>query len=95
MDKIHNEEKQDEIANEKIELISNNSLKYTNKCENKWDQFKKKAYNWWEELKNKALQRKKYMITPCKHLFHSECLEIWMELKNICPVCRSEIPSYL
>jgi hypothetical protein len=32
------------------------------------------------------------MITPCKHVFHPDCLKIWGERKNECPVCRKEIP---
>eukprot|EP00299_Pterocystis_sp_00344_P020061 c9886_g1_i1.p2 GENE.c9886_g1_i1~~c9886_g1_i1.p2 ORF type:complete len:242 (+),score=58.68 c9886_g1_i1:45-770(+) len=30
---------------------------------------------------------------PCKHLFHEECLEIWLEKKNSCPTCRHQLPS--
>lgn len=37
----------------------------------------------------KSLQ---YMITPCHHMFHSECLEDWMKYKLQCPVCRSSLP---
>ncbi|KAK5670085.1 hypothetical protein QVD99_003407 [Batrachochytrium dendrobatidis] len=28
-----------------------------------------------------STERLKYMVTPCNHLFHSECLERWMEVK--------------
>ncbi|KAJ3332098.1 hypothetical protein HDU76_001305 [Blyttiomyces sp. JEL0837] len=27
----------------------------------------------------------RYMVTPCHHLFHTECLERWMEVKFECP----------
>ena len=27
----------------------------------------------------------------CKHIFHTECLEKWMETKTICPFCREEV----
>lgn len=35
---------------------------------------------------------KQYMITPCHHVFHSECLEDWMVYKLQCPVCRAGLP---
>lgn len=34
----------------------------------------------------------KFMFTPCKHLFHTECLKAWIELKNTCPECRRILP---
>ena len=37
--------------------------------------------------------KKKYMITPCDHVYHSVCLEKWMKYKNECPYCKSQIPS--
>ncbi|ORY45143.1 hypothetical protein BCR33DRAFT_716481 [Rhizoclosmatium globosum] len=36
--------------------------------------------------------RKVYMVTPCLHVFHSDCLGRWMEMKMECPVCRKELP---
>lgn len=39
-------------------------------------------------------KQKEFMLTPCKHLFHRECLKIWMEKKNGCPVCRHDLPQY-
>ena len=35
---------------------------------------------------------KPYMVTPCHHIFHSRCLEAWLEVKNECPYCRQKIP---
>lgn len=37
--------------------------------------------------------KKKFMKTPCDHIFHTECLEKWMEMKHECPFCRRNIPS--
>lgn len=34
----------------------------------------------------------RFMETPCKHQFHEECLQKWMEHKLICPCCRMSIP---
>ncbi|KAJ3104446.1 hypothetical protein HDU97_009231 [Phlyctochytrium planicorne] len=36
--------------------------------------------------------RLSYMFTPCRHIFHSTCLEKWMEVKFECPICRFELP---
>lgn len=38
------------------------------------------------------VKAQQYMITPCHHIFHSECLEDWMKYKLQCPVCRSSLP---
>lgn len=38
------------------------------------------------------LEQRKYMVTPCRHIFHSECLEGWMNLRLVCPVCREGLP---
>jgi hypothetical protein len=34
-----------------------------------------------------------YMLTPCDHLFHTECLQRWMEVKRACPTCRAALPA--
>ncbi|KAK1318290.1 hypothetical protein QJS10_CPB04g00311 [Acorus calamus] len=33
-----------------------------------------------------------YMVTPCDHLFHSGCLQRWMDIKMECPTCRRSLP---
>jgi hypothetical protein len=33
-----------------------------------------------------------YMVTPCNHLFHSDCLNRWFEIKLECPICKRELP---
>jgi len=33
-----------------------------------------------------------YMLTPCDHIFHPQCLERWMQQKLECPVCRASLP---
>jgi hypothetical protein len=38
------------------------------------------------------LSRRAYMITPCRHAFHSECLEGWMRFRLQCPICREQLP---
>ncbi|KAI9851526.1 MAG: hypothetical protein M1838_003480 [Thelocarpon superellum] len=39
-----------------------------------------------------AMLRRKYMVTPCQHLYHSHCLEGWLRYRLQCPVCRSPCP---
>ncbi|KAJ2777869.1 hypothetical protein GGI15_004363 [Coemansia interrupta] len=36
--------------------------------------------------------RPSYMVTPCHHVYHTECLARWMEMKLECPVCRAPLP---
>lgn len=38
------------------------------------------------------LEQRNYMVTPCRHIFHTECLEGWMDLRLVCPVCRESLP---
>jgi transmembrane E3 ubiquitin-protein ligase len=37
--------------------------------------------------------RKGYMLAPCDHIFHKDCLIQWMEVKMECPICRTELPA--
>lgn len=39
------------------------------------------------------LARRTYMVTPCRHIFHSPCLEGWMKFRLQCPICRETLPS--
>ncbi|TKA82343.1 hypothetical protein B0A49_00084 [Cryomyces minteri] len=38
------------------------------------------------------LARRAYMLTPCRHIFHTECLEGWMKYRLQCPICREVLP---
>jgi hypothetical protein len=34
---------------------------------------------------------------PCDHLFHVECLKMWLPRKNVCPLCQTKevaMPRY-
>ncbi|KAH8600226.1 hypothetical protein B0O99DRAFT_612037 [Bisporella sp. PMI_857] len=39
------------------------------------------------------LARRQYMVTPCRHVFHSPCLEGWMRFRLQCPICRETLPA--
>ncbi|MBA0799525.1 hypothetical protein Gohar_010037 [Gossypium harknessii] len=30
---------------------------------------------------------------PCKHVFHSSCIEKWLEIHGTCPICRFLMPA--
>ncbi|CAI5520778.1 unnamed protein product [Closterium sp. Naga37s-1] len=32
------------------------------------------------------------MVTPCDHMFHTACLQRWMDIKMECPTCRRCLP---
>jgi len=34
-----------------------------------------------------------YMLAPCNHIFHRQCLTQWMDVKMECPVCRTDLPA--
>lgn len=36
--------------------------------------------------------RRAYMVTPCRHIFHSHCLQGWMRYRLQCPICRENLP---
>nr|POF13851.1 dsc e3 ubiquitin ligase complex subunit 1 [Quercus suber] len=42
---------------------------------------------------NLMLARRLYMVTPCRHVFHSACLEGWMKYRLQCPNCREALPA--
>ena len=31
------------------------------------------------------------VVTPCDHVFHTECLQSWNDYKMDCPTCRREL----
>jgi hypothetical protein len=38
-------------------------------------------------------EHRKYMLTPCNHLYHDVCLTTWFESGSLtCPVCRNSCP---
>ena len=45
-----------------------------------------------KNLKNKEKNKGIYMKTPCNHIYHAKCLELWLNVKNQCPNCAQNIP---
>lgn len=43
-------------------------------------------------MPSNLLARLAYMVTPCRHIFHTACLESWMRYRLQCPVCRETLP---
>ncbi|KAK3373859.1 hypothetical protein B0T24DRAFT_624846 [Lasiosphaeria ovina] len=39
-----------------------------------------------------VLARRAYMVTPCRHIYHTKCLEGWLRHRLVCPICREELP---
>ncbi|CAK7263354.1 hypothetical protein SEPCBS119000_000428 [Sporothrix epigloea] len=39
-----------------------------------------------------VLARRQYMVTPCRHIFHTKCFEGWLRFRLQCPICREEVP---
>lgn len=42
------------------------------------------------EFKDSDLLR---LLTTCCHVFHQECIDLWLESHNTCPVCRRNLTS--
>ena len=42
---------------------------------------------------NFDIDKKPFMMTPCRHFFHTNCLESWFKQKKECPSCRQEIDN--
>ena len=85
------------ICLENISKISENSDNYQNinninKNGNESNNCEKKIKDILSKLQKKREKDKPYMVTPCHHIFHSLCLELWLEQKNECPYCRAKIP---
>ena len=53
--------------------------------------FKENFFYFYKSSAN--IHNKLYMLTPCKHIFHSECLEKWLDQKKECPNCRTSFEN--
>ena len=74
---------------------NNNGRKenYINRVRGKLKEFFK--YNFFYFYKTpKKINNKPFILTPCKHIFHADCLEKWLEHKMECPNCRNSLDKY-
>ncbi|TNV82373.1 hypothetical protein FGO68_gene9406 [Halteria grandinella] len=39
------------------------------------------------------LESKIKFETPCRHVFHDDCLNAWIKIKRECPTCRHSLPD--
>ena len=45
--------------------------------------------------KGKPIFFKPFILLPCNHFFHSNCLEQWIGVKKECPICRFPFSKYI
>ena len=43
-----------------------------------------------EEMTKNQIDKKSVKTLPCRHSFHSECIEAWMTTKKECPLCKAK-----
>lgn len=78
-----------------IENIDEDILPYKSELfniKNCKERLNKKINDYIENLRFKY-NKTPYMKSPCSHVFHSACMEMWMDKKNECPYCRMKIPA--
>ena len=75
-----------------LDKIGNIEIQEEVEINNKRNSIKERFLKYLEKLKNQNENKGNYMLTPCHHLFHTRCLESWLNVKNQCPCCRQKIP---
>jgi len=85
------------LTDEKIEVIENESKLKSIKYKKKIIQQIKEFLNILKDnIRNMCIKnnKTKLMITPCHHVFHTICLQNWMNVKLICPLCNNVLPDF-
>lgn len=31
------------------------------------------------------------LVSPCGHVFHADCVDIWLSYRSTCPICRADV----
>jgi hypothetical protein len=87
----HNLNPQDHLINEGDFKVSIQAINNNNNDKNTIKSCRQKLKEIMKQI-GKKTPNEKLMITPCNHIFHPECLKLWGQHKNECPICRKRLP---